>query len=127
MRRLIDTGGEERASRMLAREMHDLFADSPPLPHPRYRVTFDWVSPHAQAWTADLAHLEGKPAVRALEIGCFEGQSACWFLDNVLTAHGRDAFRGPRRIVVAMGEPTPLAACRPTVEPTPVAVDGGTG
>jgi alpha-ketoglutarate-dependent taurine dioxygenase len=48
-------------------------------------------------------------------------------VDNVLTAHGRDAFRGSRRIVVAMGEPTPLAACRPTVEPTPVAVDGGTG
>jgi len=85
MRRLIDSGGEERASRIIAREMHDLFVDSPPLPHPKYRFTFDWVSPHANAWKSDLAHIAGKPNIRALEVGCFEGQSACWFLDNVLT------------------------------------------
>jgi predicted O-methyltransferase YrrM len=85
MRRLIDAGSEERAGRLVAREMHDLFADSPPLPHAKYRFTFDWVSPHAAAWKSDLAHLEGKPNVRALEIGCFEGQSACWWLDNILT------------------------------------------
>ncbi len=85
MRRLIDSGGEERASRMIAREMHDLFIDSPPLPHPKYRFTFDWVAPHASAWENDLAHLKGKPNVRGLEIGCFEGQSACWWLDNILT------------------------------------------
>jgi predicted O-methyltransferase YrrM len=85
MRRLIDGGGEERASRMLAREMHDLFVDSPPLPHPKYRFTFDWVAPHASAWESDLAHLKGKPNIRGLEIGCFEGQSACWWLDNILT------------------------------------------
>jgi predicted O-methyltransferase YrrM len=85
MRRLIDGGGEERALRAISREMHDLFVDSPPLPHPKYRFTFDWVSPHAEAWRRDLAHLKDKPGVRGLEIGCFEGQSACWFLDNVLT------------------------------------------
>jgi predicted O-methyltransferase YrrM len=85
MRRLIDGGGEERASRLIAREMHDLFIDSPPLPHPKYRFTFDWVAPHAAAWQNDLAHLKGKPNVRGLEIGCFEGQSACWWLDNILT------------------------------------------
>lgn len=85
MRRLIDGGGEERASRMLARQMHDLFIDSPPLPHAKYRFTFDWVAPHAPAWESDLAHLKGKPNVRGLEIGCFEGQSACWWLDNILT------------------------------------------
>ena len=38
-------------------------------------------------------------------------------VDNILTAHGRDAFRGDRKIVVAMGEPVRLADCRPTVEP----------
>lgn len=85
MRRLIDGGCEERASRMIAREMHDLYADNPPLPHPKYRFSFDWVSPHVKEWEKDLRHLEGKPDVRALEIGCFEGQSACWFLDNILT------------------------------------------
>lgn len=85
MRRLIDGGGEERACRLIAREMHDLFIDSPPLPHPKYRFTFDWVAPHAEAWQSDLAHLKGKPDIRGLEIGCFEGQSACWWLDHILT------------------------------------------
>jgi hypothetical protein len=43
-------------------------------------------------------------------------------VDNVLMAHGRDAFRGDRRIVVAMGEPVELAACRPTVPPAAATV-----
>ena len=85
MRRLIDSGCDERAARMIAREMHDLYADNPPLPHPRYRFSFDWVTPHTAAWADDLRDLKGKPQVRALEVGCFEGQSACWFLDNILT------------------------------------------
>jgi len=85
MRRLMDSGTDERASRMLAREMHDLFADAPPLPHPKYRFTFDWVVPHAEALERDLARFRNAPGVRALEIGCFEGQSACWYLDNILT------------------------------------------
>ncbi|MEZ0109005.1 alpha-ketoglutarate-dependent taurine dioxygenase [Catenulispora sp. EB89] len=38
-------------------------------------------------------------------------------VDNILTAHGRDPFHGDRRIVVAMGEPVELTACRPTVPP----------
>lgn len=38
-------------------------------------------------------------------------------VDNILTAHGRDPFRGDRKIVVAMGEPVALADCRPTVAP----------
>lgn len=40
-------------------------------------------------------------------------------VDNVLATHGRDPFRGDRRIVVAMGEPVALADCRPTVPPAP--------
>ncbi|WP_234542826.1 TauD/TfdA family dioxygenase [Streptomyces shenzhenensis] len=43
-------------------------------------------------------------------------------VDNVLTAHGRDAFRGERKIVVAMGAPTRLSVCRPTVRPAPAYV-----
>lgn len=85
MRRLIDAGSDDRAARMIARQMHDLYADNPPLPHPKYRFSFDWVSPHTKEWEKDLQHLKGKPGVRALEVGCFEGQSACWFLDNILT------------------------------------------
>ena len=85
MRRLIDTGCDDRAARMISREMHDLYADNPPLPNPKYRFSFDWVSPHTSKWEKDLQHFKGKPGIRALEIGCFEGQSACWFLDNILT------------------------------------------
>ncbi|WP_309248478.1 TauD/TfdA family dioxygenase [Streptomyces sp. MNP-20] len=36
-------------------------------------------------------------------------------VDNVLAAHGRQAFRGERRILVAMGDPVRLEDCRPTV------------
>lgn len=38
-------------------------------------------------------------------------------VDNILTAHGRDPFRGDRKIAVAMGAPVELSACRPTIEP----------
>jgi predicted O-methyltransferase YrrM len=85
MRRLIDGGAEELAARVISRQMHDLYADNPPLPNPKYKFSYDWVTPHTPDWERDLAHLIGQPNVRALEIGCFEGQSACWFLDNLLT------------------------------------------
>ncbi|MEV4638764.1 TauD/TfdA family dioxygenase [Actinoplanes sp. NPDC049548] len=39
-------------------------------------------------------------------------------VDNVLCAHGREAYRGDRRIVVAMGQPTAVADCAPTVPAT---------
>ncbi|WP_257139002.1 TauD/TfdA family dioxygenase [Streptomyces sp. rh34] len=41
-------------------------------------------------------------------------------VDNIRCAHGRDPFRGDRRIVVAMGQPVALADCSPTVEPAAV-------
>jgi len=85
MRRLIDGGADDLAARMISRQMHDLYADNPPLPNPKYRFSYDWVSPHTKEWAKDLQEFKGKPNVHALEIGCFEGQSACWFLDNILT------------------------------------------
>ena len=85
MRRLIDQGCDEHAARMVSRQMHDMYADNPPLPHPKYHFSYDWVSQHTKEWEKDLQHLKGKPGIRALEVGCFEGQSACWFLDNILT------------------------------------------
>ncbi len=39
-------------------------------------------------------------------------------VDNILAAHGREAFRGDRRIVVAMGEPVAVADCRPSTPPS---------
>lgn len=38
-------------------------------------------------------------------------------VDNILAAHGREPFRGSRKIAVAMGDPVDLADCRPTVPP----------
>jgi alpha-ketoglutarate-dependent taurine dioxygenase len=39
-------------------------------------------------------------------------------VDNVRTAHSREAFEGPREVVVAMADPARLADCSPTVEVT---------
>jgi predicted O-methyltransferase YrrM len=52
-------------------------------------------------WEKSLAPYKGKPNVRYLEIGLFEGRSALWQLENILThptAHltGIDLFRDPR-------------------------------
>jgi len=37
-------------------------------------------------------------------------------VDNIRTAHSREAFTGPREVVVAMARPVDLAECAPTVE-----------
>lgn len=42
-------------------------------------------------------------------------------VDNLLSAHGRDPFRGDRKIAVAMGEPVGLLDCQPGVAPAAVA------
>jgi alpha-ketoglutarate-dependent taurine dioxygenase len=42
-------------------------------------------------------------------------------VDNILNAHGREAFRGERKIVVAMGDPTLLTDCQPQTPPATTA------
>lgn len=37
-------------------------------------------------------------------------------VDNIGTAHSREAFEGPREVVVAMGDPVDVADCAPAVE-----------
>ncbi len=49
--------------------------------------TTDYVSINERLWKAMLWSLTGAAAVRMLEIGSFEGRSAVWFLDNVLTGN----------------------------------------
>ncbi|MER5778695.1 TauD/TfdA family dioxygenase [Streptomyces sp. NPDC002039] len=39
-------------------------------------------------------------------------------VDNILCAHGREAFKGDRKILVAMGEPVALADCAPATRPS---------
>jgi len=50
-----------------------------------YSFTADWMSGAVEHWRQDLAKFAGRPAVRMLEIGSFEGRSAIWFLENILT------------------------------------------
>jgi len=50
-----------------------------------YRYSVDWVSTNEKSWSENLAHLKGKPDVHGLEIGTYEGRTAIWFLDNILT------------------------------------------
>jgi hypothetical protein len=50
-----------------------------------YRFTTDWVSRNEHLWTAILQELRGRADIHALEIGSFEGRSALWFLENILT------------------------------------------
>ncbi|MFC8230356.1 TauD/TfdA family dioxygenase [Streptomyces sp. NPDC057287] len=40
-------------------------------------------------------------------------------VDNIRTAHSREAFEGPRDVVVAMAAPTRLDTCSPTIGRTP--------
>ncbi|NMO22185.1 class I SAM-dependent methyltransferase [Pyxidicoccus fallax] len=51
----------------------------------KYRFSSDWMSKCEADWKQVLAPLAGKPGVQALEIGSFEGRSAIWLLENVLT------------------------------------------
>ncbi len=50
-----------------------------------YIFTTDRFTKNIPVWTKLLAHFRGKPNLRFLEIGSFEGQSAVWLLENVLT------------------------------------------
>lgn len=53
-----------------------------------YEFTTDWSANWRDYWPRLFAPYVGKPGLRFLEIGSFEGRSACWLLDNVLTGEG---------------------------------------
>jgi predicted O-methyltransferase YrrM len=50
-----------------------------------FKFTTDYVTSRVAGWAVDLAHLAGKPDVRGLEIGVFEGRSLQWWMQNILT------------------------------------------
>lgn len=50
-----------------------------------YRYSTDWTSNNAASWSRYLGPLAGRADARGLEVGCFEGRSTLWFLENVLT------------------------------------------
>ena len=62
--------------------------DPPDNPYSRpyeFNPGLDWFSANIPVWQAALAEFKGRPGVNYLEIGCFEGRSAVWMLENVLT------------------------------------------
>ncbi len=52
---------------------------------PGYAFSADYVSSLAPTWEKHLGEFTAKSDVRMLEIGSFEGRSAIWFLENILT------------------------------------------
>lgn len=47
--------------------------------------TVDWTSGHFPNWSAWLKDLVGVDGATGLEVGTFQGLSAVWFLENILT------------------------------------------
>ena len=47
--------------------------------------TADWFTLNIENWNVWLAELKGKPNLRCLEIGSYEGRSTVWLLRNILT------------------------------------------
>jgi predicted O-methyltransferase YrrM len=53
------------------------------------RYTQDWFSYHEAHWLEHFGHLAGRPGLQAVEVGSYEGRSACWIIQRLLT--GKDS------------------------------------
>jgi len=51
----------------------------------QYTFTVNTFTDKIPAWTDLLKEFKGKPGINYLEIGTFEGRSALWMLENILT------------------------------------------
>jgi hypothetical protein len=51
----------------------------------QYTFTQNWFTDKTSSWAQFLKEFKGKPYVNYLEIGTFEGRSALWLLENILT------------------------------------------
>jgi hypothetical protein len=51
----------------------------------QYTFTKNWFTHKIPLWTQLFKELKGKPDISYLEIGTFEGRSALWLLENILT------------------------------------------
>jgi precorrin-6B methylase 2 len=52
---------------------------------PKYKFTHDLFTTHIKQWEKDFGFLKGRPNLRFVEIGSFEGRSTCWLLEHILT------------------------------------------
>jgi hypothetical protein len=74
--RWIQTRADRRGDAQLARRLSDQHG---------FDFTRDFVTPFAHVWDEHLAPFKGRERLAMLEIGSYEGRSAVWFLENVLT------------------------------------------
>ena len=51
----------------------------------RFHFTKDYITPYIPFYKTHLAEFKGRPDVHFLEVGTYEGRTALWFLDNILT------------------------------------------
>ena len=51
----------------------------------QYTFSKNWFTHKIPSWTQNLKEFKGKPDVNYLEIGAFEGRSALWVLENIVT------------------------------------------
>lgn len=50
-----------------------------------YKFTYDFFSKNIEQWRKNLGRFAELPHLNFLEVGSFEGRSACWLLQNILT------------------------------------------
>lgn len=51
----------------------------------RYTFTTNWFNQRIPIWRQVLGEFKGKPDIHYLEIGTFQGRSALWILENIVT------------------------------------------
>lgn len=66
----------------------------------KYEFSQNWFTYNIPVWETVFSPFKGKPDIRYLEVGMYEGRSALWMLENVLTHPsaqliGVDPFLGP--------------------------------
>ena len=52
----------------------------------QYTFTTNWFTKRIPSWERVLSVFKDKPNIKYLEIGAFEGRSALWLLENILTS-----------------------------------------
>lgn len=60
--------------------------DAPAAAH-EFFYTTDWFSYNIPIWEQHLANLRGKPHLRGIEVGSYQGRSAVWLMQNIFTAN----------------------------------------
>lgn len=50
----------------------------------KYSVNKDWTTQHIPSWKKILQRVDPQQPLTFMEVGCFEGRSTTWFIDNYL-------------------------------------------